>query len=49
MIEYDVTPREQGSNCFWRDNCLFYKYQIYCNECTQFEDIDDLIDDDYEE
>lgn len=42
MREYDVTPQEQGSNCIYQNNCQFYKYGIYCNMCTKYEDIDDI-------
>lgn len=49
MVEYDVTPCEQGSECIYADKCLFYKYLIYCNECSCYTEFDDLIDNDYEE
>lgn len=42
MREYDVTPHDQGSNCIYQNKCEFYKYGIYCNNCTQYEDLDDI-------
>ena len=40
--EYDVTPQEQGSECIYQRNCEFYKFGIYCNECTQRIDFDEI-------
>ena len=42
MREYDVTPQEQGSDCIYQAVCRFYKYGIWCNECTQRLDFDDV-------
>lgn len=49
MREYDVTPQEQGSNCIYQNNCQFYLYGIYCNNCKHYEDLDDILinDEDY--
>lgn len=44
MREYDVTPREQGSDCIYQNNCLFYKYGIYCNVCSKYESEDEQLD-----
>lgn len=48
MREYDVTPKEQGSDCIYQNNCQFYKYGIWCNVCTQRRDYKeiDVYDDD---
>lgn len=40
--EYDVTPREQGSECKYQRDCEFYKFGIWCNKCTQYLEFDDL-------
>ena len=42
MREYDVTPEEQGSECVYANNCQFYRYGIYCNNCNQYEEYEDL-------
>ena len=42
MREYDVTPQEQGSECVYQARCHFYKYGIWCNECTQRVDFDEI-------
>lgn len=49
MVEYDVTPTGQGSNCVYSKDCVFYKYGIYCNCCTFYYDWDDICIDDEEE
>lgn len=49
MVEYDVTPREQGSECVYQANCQYYKYHIYCNECRYYTEFEDIIDYDDEE
>lgn len=48
MREYDVTPQDQGSDCVYQSHCQFYKYGIWCNECTQQLEFDDIILDDLE-
>lgn len=45
MIEYDVTPKEQGSDCIHQHNCQFYKYGIWCNICKCYYSYDELEDD----
>ena len=42
MREYDVTPREQGSECIYQHNCQYYKYGIWCNVCNQRVDYDEI-------
>lgn len=44
--EYDVTPQQQGSECIYQVTCEYYKYGIYCNECTQRVDFDEIDIDD---
>lgn len=46
MREYDVTPQEQGSECIHQAQCQYYKFGIYCNECTQYDDFENYIYDD---
>lgn len=46
MREYDVTPSDQGSDCRYESQCEYFKYGIWCNNCTQYESIDDIITDD---
>lgn len=48
MREYDVTPQEQGSECIYQAKCQLYKYGIWCNDCTQRLDFDDVDFDDVE-
>lgn len=45
MREYDVTPQEQGSECVYQAECKFYMYGIWCNECSQRVDFDELDED----
>ena len=42
MREYDVTPQEQGSECVYQAHCQFYLYGIWCNDCTQRLDFDEI-------
>lgn len=42
MREYDVTPREQGSNCIYQRDCQFYKFGIYCNHCNEYEGYEEI-------
>lgn len=42
LREYDVTPQEQGYECIYQRTCKFYLYGIWCNECTQRLDFDDI-------
>lgn len=47
MREYDVTPQEQGSECIYAQKCKFYQFGIYCNECIEYTDWEEiLIDED---
>lgn len=41
MREYDVTPIQQGTDCRYQSTCQFYQYGIWCNNCNQYESIDD--------
>lgn len=48
MREYDVTPQQQGSECIYQAKCQFYLYGIWCIECTQrvdFDEVDEYWDD----
>lgn len=42
MREYDVTPQEQGTECKYQNTCKFYLYGIYCNECNQYEEWEEI-------
>lgn len=42
MREFDVTPQNQSSDCIYQANCQYYKYGIYCNECSQRRDFDEV-------
>lgn len=42
--EYDVTPREQGSECIYQNSCEFYKFGIWCNICNQCKTFDDVLE-----
>lgn len=46
MREYDVTPQEQGTECIFQNNCEYYKYGIWCNNCNQYTEIEDIEIDD---
>lgn len=48
MREYDVTPKEQGSDCIYQRTCQYYKYGIWCNICTfrySYEELEDDCED----
>ena len=42
MREYDVTPQEQGTECIYQAHCLFYRYGIWCNDCSKRLDFDEV-------
>ena len=46
MREYDVTPQQQGSECIYQGECNYYKFGIWCNNCNQYTEEYDIIDDD---
>ncbi len=48
VARLQVTPQQQGSECIYQAQCKFYMYGIWCNECTQrvdFDEVDESWDD----
>ncbi len=41
MREYDVTPKQQGSECKHQARCEYYKYGIWCNICKYYEEYEE--------